>query len=282
MQYNNGETIRLTAYYNLDTSIVEFVPNKSEEITFEFSKTPIADFIVNQNLIKEGDSVSFFDKSHNSPDNWIWTFGDGESSILKNPVHSYVEEGFYTVKLVVSNSSGTDSIIKSNFIEVEDNSPIADFIADTSIVGINDVINFTDLSLNDPSTWNWNFGDGNTSNLQNPSHSYNIIGNYTVSLTASNAYGSDSENKTNFIKVIDKNPIAEFKADTNIVGIYDTINFTDLSLNNPTSWQWDFGDGNASNLQNPSYFYNNVGVYSVTLTVSNQYGNDSQKKNKFY
>ena len=51
-----------------------------------------------------------------------------------------------------------------------------------------------------------------------------------------------------------------------------TINFTDLSSNGPTSWFWDFGDGNTSNLQNPSHTYQTGGIYSVSLTTTNQYG----------
>ena len=145
---------------------------------------------------------------------------------------------------------------KTNFIEVKDNSPIADFSADTTIVGIHDTINFTDLSANNPTSWEWDFGDGNTSNIQHPSYFYNIVGDYSVKLKVTNKYGTDSKNKTNFISVVDKSPIADFKADTTIVGINKIVYFSDLSTNNPSSWNWNFGDGQSSTQKKPiSYFY---------------------------
>lgn len=81
------------------------------------------------------------------------------------------------------------------------NPPVADFTADV-VSGVAPLtVNFTDLSTNTPTSWLWNFGDTNTSGAQNPSHTYNNPGTYTVTLTATNAAASDTETKTNYITV---------------------------------------------------------------------------------
>ncbi len=90
------------------------------------------------------------------------------------------------------------------------NSPLADFTANTTSITEGGTVNFNDLSTNSPTSWLWNFGDGGTSTLQNPSNTYSTAGTYIVSLTATNAYGSDTETKYDYINV---NSIIELKND---------------------------------------------------------------------
>ncbi|MBD3169807.1 MAG: PKD domain-containing protein, partial [candidate division Zixibacteria bacterium] len=73
-------------------------------------------------------------------------------------------------------------------------------------------------------------------------------------------------------------PVAEFSASPTSGIVPLDVQFTDLSTNNPVAWNWDFGDGNASNLQNPLHSYANVGTYTVSLTATNEYGNDTVTK----
>ncbi|MDA3880906.1 MAG: FISUMP domain-containing protein, partial [Prolixibacteraceae bacterium] len=80
--------------------------------------------------------------------------------------------------------------------------PIAEFSADTTKIDVGSQIQFTDVSTNNPTSWEWGFGDGGTSTSQNPTYTYLSIGNYTVSLTATNSYGSDTETKTNYITIV--------------------------------------------------------------------------------
>jgi len=82
-----------------------------------------------------------------------------------------------------------------------DTTPAADFTTNTKSITVGGTVNFTDLSTNTPTSWAWDFGDGDTSTLQNPSHIYSTTGTYTVSLTATNAYGSDTQVKTSYITV---------------------------------------------------------------------------------
>jgi len=142
---------------------------------------------------------------------------------------------------------------------------------------------FTDLSTGNPTSWSWTFGDGGTSGAQNPSHTYNSIGQYTVSLTAVNQYGSDDEVKTNYITVTSggQPPVAQFVGSPTSGPAPLAVSFTDQSTNNPTSWSWSFGDGGTSATRNPSHTYNNAGQYTVSLTAVNQYGSDDEVKTNY-
>ncbi|OQX78327.1 MAG: hypothetical protein B6D61_05790 [Bacteroidetes bacterium 4484_249] len=86
--------------------------------------------------------------------------------------------------------------------------PVADFEANNLTPGIGQTVNFTDLSINDPTSWTWSFNPstityvgGTNSSSQNPQVQFNSTGNYTVTLTATNTNGSDSETKTDYISV---------------------------------------------------------------------------------
>ncbi|MCB0775492.1 MAG: PKD domain-containing protein, partial [Chitinophagaceae bacterium] len=137
------------------------------------------------------------------------------------------------------------------------------------------VVNFQDLSSNNPTSWLWNFGNGNTSTLQNPTATYFNPGTYTVSLTATNAIGSNTSTRTQYITVYEP-PTVNFVGD-NLSGCFPLrVQFTDLSTagsgNTNTSWLWDFGDGTTSTQQNPLITYTSAGNYSVTLRVTNDKG----------
>ncbi|MBN2379835.1 C10 family peptidase, partial [candidate division WOR-3 bacterium] len=105
-------------------------------------------------------------------------------------------------------------------------------------------VSFTDLSAGNPTEWSWDFGDSRTSTTQNPTHVYDNVGDYTVSLTVRNATEEDTETKTDYIHVgTTAPPEAEFTGDPTSGNAPLTVSFTDQSTNNPTSWAWDFGDG---------------------------------------
>ncbi|HKK20566.1 MAG TPA: S8 family serine peptidase [candidate division Zixibacteria bacterium] len=145
-------------------------------------------------------------------------------------------------------------------------------------------VSFTDQSTNSPTSWSWNFGDGGTSTAQNPSHTYSSAGTYTVSLTATNAYGSNSNTKTNYISVTNPQqnpPVANFSGSPTSGTAPLAVSFTDLSSNAPTSWSWSFGDGGTSTAQNPSHTYSSAGTYTVSLTATNAYGSNTNTKTNY-
>ncbi|GAI93091.1 unnamed protein product, partial [marine sediment metagenome] len=115
---------------------------------------------------------------------------------------------------------------------------------------------------------------------QNPSHIYDDVGIYTVTLTATNAAGSDDEVKVNYITVLAPPIGANFSAQP-LTGKYPlVVQFTDLSIGDPlpTSWLWDFGDREISEEQNPTHIYKEAGLYTVSLTATNEAGSDTETK----
>jgi PKD repeat protein len=140
------------------------------------------------------------------------------------------------------------------------------------------IVQFTDQSTNSPLYWGWSFGDGNTSTVQNPAYTYPNAGTYTVTLTATNAAGSNVCTKSNYVTVTSTAsaiPVPVFSA-TPLSGSSPlTVQFTDLSTGSPTSWSWNFGDGNSSTLENPSNVYSGDGTYTVTLTETNAIGSNT-------
>ena len=244
---------------------------------------PLANFSGNPTTGDAPLTVSFSDLSTNSPTSWSWDFGDTGSSTAQNPSHDYTSAGDYTVSLTATNAAGSDAETKTDYISVSTPppAPVAEFSGSPTSGDYPLTVNFTDLSTNTPTSWSWDFGDTGTSTAQNPSHDYTNAGDYTVSLTATNAGGSDSETKTDYISVSTPPPpapVAEFSGSPTSGQVTLTVNFTDLSTNTPTSWSWDFGDTGTSTAQNPSHDYASVGDYTVSLTATNASGSDIETK----
>jgi PKD repeat protein len=160
------------------------------------------------------------------------------------------------------------------FIKANAALPVASFSLNPNIgCSVPHTTFFTDTSSGNPTitSWLWDFGDTNTSTSQNPVHNYLTSGDFTISLTVTNADGSDST--TTQVKV--SVPTANFTG-TPLFGCgpLDTT-FTDTStFNNSTasSWFWDFGDGGTSTAQNPNYTYDQPGIYTVNMTVTDANG----------
>jgi len=196
-----------------------------------------------------------------------WLFGDGNTSALQNPVHSYTTAGNYTVTLIVSSSNGCVDTVRSTTpvviggITTSFNSP--------ANVCVNALANFTQTSSPSPNTVSWNFGDGNTSTQTNPSHVYTVPGTYTVWMYNTFANCNDSASAT---ITVNGRPVADFNSpDTIKCQPPLTTNFQDLSTG-AVGWLWDFGDGGTSTQQNPSHTYTNYGNYTVTLIATNAAG----------
>jgi PKD repeat protein len=221
-------------------------------------------------------TVQFVDSSVNTPTAWVWSFGDGNTSTLQNPSHTYTTEGTYTVTLTVTNTGGSDTMTKAGYISVTFAEPITSFTSNVTRGPAPLYVGFTDTSNNTPTSWKWKFGDDATSTDQNPTHKYTEPGKYTVSLTAKNSAGSNTTKMTDYITITSVGvPVASFTADIRSGTIPFTTQFADTSSNTPTSWLWSFGDGSSSTEKNPAHSYAAAGTYSVSLTATNEAGNNT-------
>ena len=232
---------------------------------------PRANFAVNGPGGCEGSTISFTDLSTlaNSPIvQWTWGFGDGiQQTYTSAPFsHTYNQSGSYSVTLAIrDNDNCFDTITIPNAVLIT--RPIAAFRADTFYCP-NAALQFIDTSSGSGLTYNWTFGDGGTSTLQNPTHAYPAGDNvYTVKLKIRDIAGcEDSVTKLNYINI--RSPRAAFDViDSSGICIPLQTSFT-FQGTNYQSYLWDFGDGGTSTAQNPAHFYNSYGTYTATLFLT--------------
>lgn len=220
--------------------------------------------------------VQFRDESTGNPNEWRWDLGNGTISFLQNPAATYFNTGTYTVKLVVKRGNQQDSVVKTQYIVVYA-SPTINFVGSDSSGCYPLTVQFTDLSAAGDGTissWLWDFGDGDTSSLPNPAHTYTAGGNYNVSLQVRNSRGCiQSITRLNYIRL--NNGV---KADFDVGSSSNcnpptAINFSNKSSGTGSlSYQWFFGDGSVSTQANPSHTYLTPGTYTVKLLVRNNTG----------
>jgi len=152
--------------------------------------------------------------------------------------------------------------------------PVSNFSSNVTNACSPIVAQFTDLSTGNPTSWQWDLGNGVTSNLQNPSTTYINPGTYTVSLTVTNAGGSNTKTVTNYITV-KASPDVNFIGDSSVSCPPKSVPFTNLTVPNAggtTTYLWDFGDGGTSTLASPTHLYTTSGNFNVTLLVTNSLG----------
>lgn len=220
--------------------------------------------------------VKFTDLSKGGPTEWKWDLGNGTISVLQTPAVTYFTPGQYNIKLVIKNSSGADSIIKSQYITVY-SAPAVSFAGSPQTGCFPLPVQFIDMS--DPvsgtiSKWEWDFGDGSISGLQNPRHVYTVAGNFNVSLRITNSVGcTKTITSPQYIK-INTGVKADFtKNIPNSCRPPVTINFSNTSVGTGNLiYQWDLGDGTTSSEVNPSHTYTTNGSFTVKLIVTNSTG----------
>jgi len=206
---------------------------------------------------------------------WRWNFGDGTDTLIfypnfQNISHTYAMPGWYNVCLTIVSGDSTCTDISCVLVGFNSNC-VANFTHSIPTYAGTPVL-FTDLSQGGGGApivaWNWNFGDGSTSNLQNPSHSYQVAGAYTVCLTI---HGADSTCYDYFCQtiIIAGNQGCQANFSYSCSGPdFHTTHFSDLSTGNPVMWFWSFGDGTSSSEQNPIHTFANIGTYNVCLTIT--------------
>ena len=233
--------------------------------------TPLqASFSYNPASPLAGQAVQFTDTSTGNPTSWEWHFGDGSRSTAQNPSHTYATADTRTVTLTVMDANGEDHI--SQIVTVGEAELKASFRYRPATPAAGQSVQFTDTSTGTPTSWSWSFGDGSTSTLKNPRHTFMTAGPRRVTLTAANGSGSMSTSRTVSVAA---GLSAAFTYSPTAPTAGQTVQFTDTSTGNPTSWEWHFGDGSRSTAQNPSHSYDTPDTRTVTLTVIGANGEDS-------
>lgn len=219
-------------------------------------------------------TVTFADSSTGVITSWLWQFGDGQSSAEQNPVHVYTTADTFTVSLTVTGPGGSDTETKDNYI-ITYAPPVAAFTYE-EIAEPPFTVNFHDHSTGIITSWMWDFGDGDFSADQNPSHTFALADTFTVILLVQGPGGSSS--KAQNIIVTGGQPIAAFEADSTAGVRPFSVQFYDRSSGIIASRSWDFGDGSTSNEQHPVHIYTTADTFSVTLTVTGPGGSDAMTK----
>lgn len=236
---------------------------------------PVPDLAPSQNIGCYPFTVDFTDLSvvGDSPiATWSWDFGDGGTSTDQNPSHQYTTPGVFDITLILTDANGcTSNQSFSDMIESNNNTPTAAFAGDPTVSCLPPAdVAFSNTSSGGTGvlTYEWTFGDGNTSTDAAPDNTYNTSGNFDVSLTVTDEYGcSDTQFEPGYIEIVD-NVTIDFAANNTTVCLGENASFTDLSSPTPVSWEWDFGDGNTSTNQSPTHLYTTPGTYEVALTAT--------------
>lgn len=236
----------------------------------EVYEVPVPDFVANN--VCDGQTMHFTNATTigNGSATYKWYFGDGDTSTDNNPSHLYAGPGIYTVTLIAySNHGCSDSI--SNTVEVYQQ-PVSSFTVSASSICLGDSITFTNTSTTGANiSYAWTFGDGTTSSLTSPTHTYTTSGTFVVTLTVANVFTGCTDTSSTTVVVFPQ-PAANFTATTVCQGTATQFTNTSVISTGTLSYIWDFGDGASSTDINPSHIYAAAGTYSVKLFATSNNG----------
>lgn len=267
-------------FQNAGTYVVRLVVTgdggqDNAEVTINVTQKPDAPIVDISASPQSGDeplAVQFnSNSSGGSINTYAWDFGDGNTSNAQNPQHTFTDAGSYTVRLLATGNGGNveDTII------ISVTQPIAAPTADFSAVVLDAetrLVEFTNTSTGEALSYTWDFGDGNTSNAQNPQHTYASYGVFTVRLTVTNSSGSQTVEKP--IEIVEPQPVFEpvtvvFTGAPPSGAAPLTVQFdSSQTTGDIATYRWQFGDGSESTDANPSHTYQANGTYTVTLEVT--------------
>lgn len=249
----SGITISVTARY-LD-SIRYFIPSS---LFAYYPETPV-----------QGDAITFQNLSTNAS-SYNWDFGDGNFSTSVNPTHTYSDTGTYIVTLIASNPNAVDTFSLPVFV-TDSNAIISYFTYSPQYPCYGDTITFYNTSYN-ATSYTWDFGDGNTSTVQDTVYAYANPGTYTVKLIATKSGASD----TMMVQIkYAEIPTASFITVDSVVTSPVIFTNTSTGTDASTTYYWDFGFGASpatSTEENPIVSYSFKGDKTVYLIAYNSAG----------
>ncbi len=212
-----------------------------------------------------GQQVQFQDLSRGGAVSWFWDFDDGAISHEQHPRHPFLNAGSFSVTLTASfDAEGQITRSATHEILVEDVDLDADFVWTPFVPKIDEVVRFSDVSRGNPTSWAWDFGDGATSILPNPSHIYRTPGDYMVTLTVARASDGSSDVATQSVEVDDL-VSADFSWMPSSPKANVTVQFTEQMNGEISSRFWSFGDGSTDTRENPPHIFEQPGQFQVSL-----------------
>ncbi len=214
-------------------------------------------------------NVRFFATASGEVVDGFWDFGDGTTGTGQSPEHTYHEPGSYTVVLTAYDAAGNEvRTVREDYIDVFASEIFADAKASPLEGHAPLTVQFEDRSSGEIVSWLWDFGDGQSSEEQNPRHVYEQPGEYTVVLSVADSYGAtDTREFVNAINVFDDPLTPDFSAEPRNGMAPLTVQFNDISQGEPEGWIWHFGDGQYSDEQSPQHTYAAPGTYAVGLRI---------------
>jgi len=266
--YSYGDTFLVTLEIEtysgcvLDTFMKVVVhPNPIPEFSFE--------------NVCDGNSVTFLDQGIEGSATVIsrsWDIeNDGTTDYALDSInHLYSSFGTYSVEYKLLDALGcADSMVKTVYIHPM---PVADFEVENECLNVvHQFVDSSEVALGSFDSFTWNFGDGNSSTLQSPTHTYVTAGSKTVTLTVVTDSGCvDSKTLTTQVYHL---PVADFNADSvceNVAASFNDASTTQSGI--LTQYSWTFGNGQSSNVMSPSHDYDNPGLYNVKHIVVSNYG----------
>ncbi|MCB0508646.1 MAG: PKD domain-containing protein [Bacteroidetes bacterium] len=260
-------TIKLTIFKGNQTSTISKTVTVFKDPTSNFNATPrtgCVPFNVQfQDLSSQGDAPI---------NSWVWDMGDGRTETTQNPLHTYTFNGNLTVSLIVTDANGCKNTKTIKDFIKKATPPTVDFSVNksqTCLVPFNANFQST-ITASTPVTYAWNFGNGNTAAVANPTTQYNAPGSYNVTLTVEDENNcSTSKTIPNAVKIED------FNVNVNMPTSACTdknVNISTTSNYNPIFCNWNFGDGTTGTSSNPTISYSTAGTYTVTLSATNSEG----------
>ena len=193
---------------------------------------------------------------------FLWSFGDGATSTQPAPTHTYTGVGTYTVSLTTTNSAGSTTETKPDYVSVCD--VTVDFAGSPREGAVPLAVTFTSQVAGPATAYSWDFGDGSYSGARNPTHVYTSEGTFDVRLQVSGGSCWANSYKAEYVTTFRP----DFDATPRAGGKPLAVQFSDRSVGAVSSWLWDFGDGAFSDLRDPTHVYAAVGRYDVSLSVA--------------
>ncbi len=251
-------------------------PNTVVARPVDLTTPPTAAFTFEPSRLAAGATGRFLDQSTCFPHTWQWEFEGVTSYDVPRPQHTFASPGVKTVRLTTKNAVGPSAPV-TRTITVEEG-VTADFVFDPSPSAAGETVRFEDRSSGPVSEWRWEFGDGETSSVRNPTHIYAQPGRYPVSLRVSGSGASSTLTREVEVRAI----VADFWFAPTSPRVSRPVQFVDRSLGRPTRWRWSFGDGAEADEANPVHTFTSGGPFSVTLTVGNELGDDAISKMVYF